>query len=183
MPSPGVHSTGNRLQDALWGSFRANESSLAAPGLRRGRSVPSAHPNLEPSNPCPLPGQTRGQHGPTQHSQAAAKGETRASSAFFKAPRMCAAVPSGRRLAGCTRHPQGHHRRRRATPQASSRAHALGRPLGSKTQPVRAVPERGAWAGGAALSCLQGGGGAELRAASGSSPQDTQPHRAPRGGS
>lgn len=96
--------------------------------------------------------------------------------------------------------PLGPHLMPTVTPQERGPPHRLppglmpwDSPLGSKAWPVRTVPERGAWARGAAaaLSCLQSGGGgvgvgrrgAELRAASASSPQETESCQAPRGGS
>ena len=84
---------GMGLQEVFYGSFRANERSRVPPGPGSGQSAPSAHPNLEPSNPCPLPGQPHGQHSPTRHSQAAAKGETQVSTAFPEAPSIGRSCP------------------------------------------------------------------------------------------
>ena len=68
---------GTGLQDTFYGSFRANEGSQAPPGLRRGQSAPSAHPNLEPSSPCPLPGQRMGSKAPHSTARQRAKARPR----------------------------------------------------------------------------------------------------------
>ena len=162
---------GTGLQDTFYGSFRANEGSQAPPGLQRGQSAPSAHPNLEPSSPCPLPGQRMGSKAP--HSTARQRAKARPRSPKHGG---CAQLS---RVGDASRAPPDTHRDTTGEGGPSHRLppglKPLDDPLGSKTRPVRTVPERGAWAGGAAaVSCLRSGGVHRAEGSLGQRPQETQ---------
>lgn len=167
---------GTGLQDAFYGSFRANEGSQAPPGLRRSQSAPSAHPNLELSSPCPLPGQRVGSTAHTAQ-PGSGRGKTTLSRHGERAQLSRVGMPLGLHPT-----PTGTPQEKGATPQASSRAQALGRPPWEQEAASEDRPREGCL-GQRSSSCELPAelGGTELRAASDSSPQETQSCQAPRG--